>query len=155
VFYWPLFALLHLALALSVLRLRLLNTVESHYVKLGLLEISVKSKFFWGPVLNLVLNGLTRSTCIYVFTILNFSSWPVWLFCVIDRSGCFVLLTVLVVLCSWPVWLFCGLDRSGCHVLLTGLVALCYWQVWLFVGTFDLIKVQLQMSTKEKKIGTH
>jgi hypothetical protein len=27
-------------------------TDESRYVKLGLLEISVKSKFFWSPVLN-------------------------------------------------------------------------------------------------------
>jgi len=32
--------------------------VESRYVKLCLLEISVKSKFVWSPVLNLVLFNL-------------------------------------------------------------------------------------------------
>ena len=32
--------------------------VESRYVKLGFLEISVKSKFVWSPVLNLVLFNL-------------------------------------------------------------------------------------------------
>ena len=37
-------------------------TVESRYVKLSLLEISVKSKFFWSPVLNLVLVGLIYSS---------------------------------------------------------------------------------------------
>ena len=34
------------------------STVESRYVNLGLLEISVMSKFFWSPVLNLVLFNL-------------------------------------------------------------------------------------------------
>ena len=29
------------------------NTAASRYIKLGLLEISVKSKFVWSPVLNL------------------------------------------------------------------------------------------------------
>ena len=33
-------------------------TVESCYVKLGLLKFLVKSKFLWGPVLNLVLFNL-------------------------------------------------------------------------------------------------
>jgi len=37
-------------------------TVESRYVKLGLLEISVKSKFFWGSVLSLVLFNLIYSS---------------------------------------------------------------------------------------------
>ena len=40
----------------------ILYTVESHYVKLGLFEISVKSKFFWSPILNLVLFNLIYSS---------------------------------------------------------------------------------------------
>ena len=44
------------------------STVESRYVKLGLLEISSKSKYFWSPVLNLVLfNLICASGLIFVF----------------------------------------------------------------------------------------
>jgi hypothetical protein len=38
------------------------HIVESRYVKLGLLEISAKSKFFWSPILNLVLLNLIYSS---------------------------------------------------------------------------------------------
>jgi hypothetical protein len=38
------------------------NTDESRYVKLGLLEISVKSKLFWSLVLNSVLFNLIYSS---------------------------------------------------------------------------------------------
>jgi hypothetical protein len=38
------------------------STVESRYVKLGLLEISIKSKYFWSPLWNLVLFNLIYSS---------------------------------------------------------------------------------------------
>jgi hypothetical protein len=50
------------------------HTVESRYVKLGLLEISVKSKFFWSPVLHLVLFNLHKKhiySTSYFYVLLN------------------------------------------------------------------------------------
>ena len=40
----------------------IVSTVESRYVKLGLLEISIKSKYFWSSLWNLVLFNLIYSS---------------------------------------------------------------------------------------------
>ena len=41
-------------------------TVESRYVKLGLLEISNKLKFFWSPVLNLIYSCYLKFRCVKI-----------------------------------------------------------------------------------------
>jgi hypothetical protein len=47
---------------LSIINCVILNTIESHYVKLGLLEMSVKSTFVWRPVLRLAQFNLIYSS---------------------------------------------------------------------------------------------
>lgn len=46
-------------------------TVESCYVKLGLLKISVKAKFFWSPFLNLVYFKLICVEILVYFSVSN------------------------------------------------------------------------------------